>query len=102
MENTNLQANKVVEHIKNWKLEFFLSPRRNTFYSFIPNDDENIRWTFKNSKKIEFIIKNLTIELENILINEVNKQNCYCKITKRIKEKDYLIVIKQKSLCVIS
>lgn len=101
MEN-NLQANKVVEHIKNWKLEFYLSPRRNTFYTFIPNNNSNVRWIFKNEKKIEFIIKNLTTELENILINEVNKENCYCKITKRIKEDDYLMVVKEKFLCVIS
>lgn len=102
MENCNVQAKKVVEHINNWKLEFFLKSRVNSTYDFKENDDENIRWTFKNAKKIQFIIKNLTTELEDIIKKEVKKENCSCKITKRIKEEDYLMVIKEKSLCVIS
>jgi len=102
MEYYNIQANKVVEHINNWKIEFYLKPRKSLSYSFIPNNDENIRWTFKNANKIEFIIKNLTTELEDLLKKEVKKENCSCKITKRKKEQDYLMIIKEKSLCVIS
>ena len=35
MEYYNIQANKVVEHINNWKIEFYLKPRKSLSYSFI-------------------------------------------------------------------
>ena len=102
MESVNVQAKKVIEHVYNWKFEYYLKPREYTIYTFNANDDENIRWVLKNGKKIQFIIKNLTTELNDTIKKEVGKVNCSCKITKRKKEDDYLMVIKESSLCVIS
>ena len=69
LDNKNPHITKVIQHINFWKHEFFLKPKNyNYSYKIIPNDDDYIRWNFKNSKKIEFYIKcNLTAELKSLL-----------------------------------
>lgn len=104
MEPVVIQVKNIIEYINNWKIEFYLKPRRNKIYTFKQNDNdnENIRWVFKNEKRIEFIIKNLTTELKDTIKKQVEKEHCSCKFTQRKIEEDYLMIVTEKSLCVIS
>lgn len=104
MNTDEIQVKKIIEHVDNWKTLFNIKTRKYLIYTFIPNEDSNVFWGFQNSNKIEFIIKKLTVELKNAIQKELKKNSCSCKFVKMQKYDDYeyKLIVKEKSVCVIS
>lgn len=112
-ESTNLKTEqeiihvkRIIENVKFWRFDYYLIPRVHIQPFFSKNDDVNVRWVFKNANRIEFIIKNFSPELKKYIKEELSKDGCSGKFIKKKKNKNedfqYMLIVKEKNLCVIS
>lgn len=100
LESSYIHIKRILDIIEDWKHEYYLPNRRSLKYEPIVNDNEFVKWSHKNPKRVEFIIKNYSPEFKKLIIHELDKDNCTVKFI-RISDAEYKFIVKEKSTCTI-
>lgn len=86
---------RILHFVDDWKFDFFLTNKQKLRHKKLQNDNDIVRWTYKNPERLELVIKNYSQELKKMLIQELNNVNCGVKFFPLNKD-EYKVVIRLK------
>ena len=96
----NLYIKYIIQNIEDWKREFYLTNKNSLQYKSQEINNSIVRWSYKNSKKIEFIVKNYSDKLKKVILKELDKIDYSAKFVPITKD-EYIIIVKMKTSCTI-
>ena len=100
IDSCHIHINYILQNIEKWKREFNLVKKYEVHNNPLTNNNSIVSWSYKNSKKIEFIIKNNSYKLKRAIVQELEKSDYSAKFVPITKD-EYIIIVKMKNSCTI-
>jgi hypothetical protein len=95
IDYNNLYIKYIIQNIEDWKREYYLTNKYSLQYKSLEIKNSIVRWSYKNPKKIEFIIKNYSDKLKKTILQKLDKNDYSVKFVPITKD-EYIIIVKMK------